>query len=61
MSIDLQKNSIEILDSRVEPWKVTLVDTGELTMTGGRLKRVSDFIDDEPFIFTYGMAYLILT
>ncbi len=55
MSIDLKKNSIEILDSRVEPWKVTLVDTGEFTMTGGRLKRVSRFIDDDdPFIFTYG-------
>lgn len=40
--------------SDVEPWKVTLVDTGEMTMTGGRLKRVRSFLGDEPFCMTYG-------
>jgi glucose-1-phosphate cytidylyltransferase len=38
----------------MEPWRVTLIDTGEKTMTGGRLKRVMDHIEDEPFCFTYG-------
>ena len=40
--------------SHAEPWSVTLVDTGEKTMTGGRLRRVRDHIGDEPFCFTYG-------
>ena len=39
---------------RAENWKVTLIDTGEHTMTGGRLKRVAEYLDDEPFCFTYG-------
>jgi len=39
---------------RTEPWKVTIVDTGEETMTGGRLKRVKDYIGNETFCFTYG-------
>ena len=37
-----------------EPWKITLVDTGESTMTGGRLRRVSEYLGDETFCFTYG-------
>jgi len=54
VSISLTDNSLHIIEQRAEPWKVTLVDTGELTMTGGRLKRVQKYLDDEPFCFTYG-------
>jgi glucose-1-phosphate cytidylyltransferase len=55
MTIDLQNNKVEIHERYAEPWRVTLVDTGEDTMTGGRLKRVSPFLaSDEPFCFTYG-------
>jgi glucose-1-phosphate cytidylyltransferase len=51
----MQKNSMEVHQQFAEPWKVTLVDTGEETMTGGRLKRVSQYIkDEEAFCFTYG-------
>ena len=51
---DLKNNRMEVLRNGVEPWNVTLVDTGEATMTGGRLKRVRNYIGDEPFCFTYG-------
>lgn len=51
---DLKKNKMEILSNHVEPWTVTLVDTGEGSMTGGRLKRVRDHLDDETFCMTYG-------
>ncbi|MEY8544064.1 glucose-1-phosphate cytidylyltransferase [Dubosiella newyorkensis] len=44
----------KVLSNTAEPWKVTLIDTGLHTMTGGRLKRVKDYIGDEPFIMTYG-------
>jgi glucose-1-phosphate cytidylyltransferase len=55
VTFDMQKNSMEVHQRFAEPWKVTLVDTGEDTMTGGRLKRVSDHIkDEEAFCFTYG-------
>lgn len=55
VTIDLGSNSIEVHHKRVEPWKITLVDTGENTMTGGRLKRISDYIKNEDlFCFTYG-------
>jgi glucose-1-phosphate cytidylyltransferase len=48
-------NSMEIHRQRAEPWKVTLVDTGEDTMTGGRLRRVKEYLkDEEAFCFTYG-------
>ena len=47
-------NHMEILQRNSEPWKVTLVDTGELTQTGGRLKRVSKFLNSESFCLTYG-------
>lgn len=50
----LSDNSTEIHQKFSEPWKVTLVDTGENTMTGGRLKRVSNYIGNETFCFTYG-------
>jgi glucose-1-phosphate cytidylyltransferase len=45
---------MEVHQRKSEPWKVTLVDTGELTQTGGRLRRVSCYLDDQPFCFTYG-------
>lgn len=54
VTFDLQNNSVEVHHKRAEPWKVTLVDTGLESMTGGRLKRVRKFLDDEDFCFTYG-------
>lgn len=53
VTIDMTNNSIEVHHQKAEPWKVTLVDTGESTQTGGRLKRVSDYIDGD-FCMTYG-------
>lgn len=55
VTFDMSHNSMEVLEKRAEPWKVTLVDTGDATMTGGRLKRVAEYIKDEDeFLFTYG-------
>ena len=54
VTIDAKHNKITYHQSAVEPWRITLVDTGEATMTGGRLKRVRGFLDGEPFCFTYG-------
>ena len=55
ITIDLRYNSkMETLNNSSEPWKVTLLDTGLHTMTGGRIKRAQDFIGDEPFMLTYG-------
>ncbi len=54
VTFDLGKNAMEVHGGRAEDWRVTLVDTGEATMTGGRLKRVRDHIDDETFCLTYG-------
>lgn len=54
ITIDLKKNEMSIHNTNSEPWKVTLVDTGEGTMTGGRLKRVKDYLGDETFCLTYG-------
>lgn len=54
VTIDLKDNSVEIHEKRSEPWKVTIIDTGENTLTGGRLKRVRDYVGDETFCFTYG-------
>jgi glucose-1-phosphate cytidylyltransferase len=48
------RNRLEIHQNNVEPWRVTLVDTGDETMTGGRLKRVARYVGDEDFCFTYG-------
>ena len=52
-TVDLANDSIEVHSGHAEPWKVTLIDTGPDTYTGGRLKRVADHIDDT-FCFTYG-------
>ena len=54
VTFDMKDNSMNIHSKHTEPWKITLVDTGEGTMTGGRLKRVAEHIEDEPFCFTYG-------
>src|SRR5258708_25976959 len=55
VTIDAMKNSVTYHQSNVEPWTITLVDTGENTLTGGRLKRVRSYLDPrEPFCFTYG-------
>jgi glucose-1-phosphate cytidylyltransferase len=54
VTISIPDNSMEIHQNDVEPWRVTLVDTGDDTMTGGRLKRVRAYLDEEDFAFTYG-------
>lgn len=54
VTVDLATNTIEHHDTRSEPWRVSLVDTGEATQTGGRLARVRRFLGDEPFCMTYG-------
>ncbi len=55
VTFDMRHNKMEVHQRNAEPWQVTLVDTGEDTMTGGRLKRVADYIKDEDmFCFTYG-------
>jgi glucose-1-phosphate cytidylyltransferase len=54
VTFSLATNEIKIHNRQSEPWTVTLVDTGENTMTGGRLKRVSSYLDSEDFCFTYG-------
>ncbi len=54
VTFDMQKNSMMVHQQYVEPWKVTLVDTGMESMTGGRLKRVASYINDDTFMLTYG-------
>ncbi|HWZ16334.1 MAG TPA: glucose-1-phosphate cytidylyltransferase [Mucilaginibacter sp.] len=54
VTIDLKNNSIKIHDSQAEPWNITLVDTGIDSMTGGRIKRIQKYLDNEPFLLTYG-------
>ncbi|MDE3022546.1 MAG: glucose-1-phosphate cytidylyltransferase [Pseudomonadota bacterium] len=54
VTIDLARNATEIHENSSEPWRVTLVDTGESTMTGGRLKRIARYLDEEDFCLTYG-------
>jgi glucose-1-phosphate cytidylyltransferase len=54
VTISIPDNSMEIHQNDVEPWRVTLVDTGDDTMTGGRLKRVRGYLGEEDFSFTYG-------
>ena len=51
---DLKNNSTQILQNETEPWKITLIDTGENSMTGGRLKRIKKYIGNETFCMTYG-------
>jgi glucose-1-phosphate cytidylyltransferase len=54
MTINLSNNEIEFHKNHAEPWKITLVDTGLETMTGGRVKRVKEYIQNESFMLTYG-------
>lgn len=54
VTFDLEQNKMDVHHKTVEPWKITLVDTGLDTMTGGRLKKVENYLDDETFCFTYG-------
>jgi glucose-1-phosphate cytidylyltransferase len=54
VTFDMEHNEMKVHQRNAEPWRVTLVDTGDNTMTGGRLKRVREYLDDEDFCFTYG-------
>ncbi|PMS15857.1 glucose-1-phosphate cytidylyltransferase [Trinickia dabaoshanensis] len=54
VTFDMSNNKMEVHQNNAESWRVTLVDTGEQTMTGGRLKRVAPYLGDEDFCFTYG-------
>lgn len=54
MTIDLKNNKIDYFNNVSEDWKITLIDTGELTMTGGRIKRAKSYINNETFLLTYG-------
>jgi glucose-1-phosphate cytidylyltransferase len=55
VTFDMAKNEMKVHQQKAEPWRVTLVDTGDNTMTGGRMKRVAEYVrDEEAFCFTYG-------
>ena len=54
VTFDMSLNKMEIHNNSSEPWKVTLIDTGESTMTGGRIKRAAKYINNKPFLLTYG-------
>ena len=54
VTFDMARNEILVHEKKAEPWKITLIDTGEITQTGGRLKRVSKYLNEETFCFTYG-------
>lgn len=54
VTFDMKENRMEVHQRRSEPWRVTIVDTGDDTMTGGRLKRVQEYLNNETFCFTYG-------
>lgn len=54
ITFDMQNNKMEVHQQKAEPWRITLVDTGEKTMTGGRLKRVKNYLGEEDFCLTYG-------
>ncbi|MGC8483842.1 MAG: sugar phosphate nucleotidyltransferase, partial [Thermodesulfobium sp.] len=53
-TIELQNNKIEYQNSKSEPWRITLVDTGLNTQTGGRIKRIKKYVEGETFMLTYG-------
>lgn len=54
VTIDLQNNNMEVHENYAEPWKITMIDTGMDTMTGGRVKRIQKYVGNETFMFTYG-------
>lgn len=54
VTVDIKNNTLEILNSVAEPWKITMIDTGYSTMTGGRIKRIQPYVNNETFMLTYG-------
>ncbi|OGR53047.1 MAG: glucose-1-phosphate cytidylyltransferase [Elusimicrobia bacterium GWA2_62_23] len=54
VTIDMKNNKMEVHHKKAEPWRVTMVDTGLNTMTGGRVKRIQKYVGNEPFMLTYG-------
>ncbi len=54
VTFDMKGNRMHVHEEHVEPWKVTLIDTGEMTLTGGRLKRIRSYLNEKTFCFTYG-------
>ena len=54
VTFDMKNNRMEVHNQRSEPWRVTILDTGDDTMTGGRLRRVREFVEKDPFCLTYG-------
>lgn len=54
ITIDMRSNSVDVHYNEIEPWRVTLIDTGVETMTGGRLRRIKKFVENETFMLTYG-------
>ena len=54
VTFDVKNNKMEIHQNNIEPWKVTLIDTGENSMTGGRIKRIKKYVENETFFLTYG-------
>jgi glucose-1-phosphate cytidylyltransferase len=54
VTFDLAQNRIDVHENHAEPWRVSLIDTGENSMTGGRLRRVREYVGDETFCMTYG-------
>ncbi|MGJ8655514.1 MAG: glucose-1-phosphate cytidylyltransferase [Akkermansiaceae bacterium] len=54
VTFDMESNTMEVHRKKAEPWKITVVDTGDGTMTGGRIKRIKDYVGDETFCCTYG-------
>ena len=54
VTVDMATNEVTYHETRAEPWRVTLVDTGASTQTGGRVRRIRDYVGDEPFCLTYG-------
>ena len=54
VTFDMRENKTKIHQNKAEPWRITLVETGEETMTGGRLRRVAPYLDEDDFCFSYG-------
>jgi glucose-1-phosphate cytidylyltransferase len=54
ITFDLRRNDMQVHQNATEPWRITLIDTGEKTMTGGRIKRIKDYVGDDTFCLTYG-------
>jgi glucose-1-phosphate cytidylyltransferase len=54
ITFDLRRNDMQVHHNNTEPWRITLVDSGEKTMTGGRIKRIKDYVGNETFCLTYG-------